>query len=401
MKVLVINAGSSSVKFKLYDMHSAALLAEGNCQRVGLADSEIKYERTGADKVKLVETLVDHTAALQKILSMLTSGDTKVLDSIADIGAIGHRVSMGGPKYVSSVRIDEDVIRTIEDISDVAPLHNPPQVKVIRICRELLGEQFPMVVGFDTAFHTTIPIESHLFAVPYRYYEDYNVRRFGFHGLSHQFVVERYAELTGKNLVGTRIVTCHLGGGSSLTAVKDGKSMDNTFGMGTGMGLACGTRAGDFDHVAIGYIMQKENRTYDEMEAILHRESGLLGISGASSDEKELEDLAAAGHACAQLALDVMARQVQKYIGAYAFEMGGLDTIIFTGGIGENSDIMRRMICTGLEGFGVLLDPDANVRFNRNEHIISKADSSVDIWAIPTNEELVIARDTRKIVSGR
>lgn len=400
MKTLVINAGSSSVKFKLYDMERRAVLAEGNCQRVGLPGSELKYERSDGTKFKYVEDLPDHNAALGRIFGLLTGGDTKVLDSMAELGAVGHRVSMGGPKYVSSVLVDDEVLAELERVSVITPLHNPPQIKGIRVCREILGEDFPMVAGFDTAFHQTMPMESYIYPVPYRYFEEHDVRRFGFHGLSHQFVVERYAELTGESLAGSRIVTCHLGGGSSVTAVKDGKSVDNTFGFGTGEGVLCGTRAGTFDHVAVGYLAERENLTYEQMEDVLHRESGLLGISGLSSDEKELEDLAAAGNARAQLALDIMARQVKKYIGAYAFAMGGLDAVIFTGGIGENSDVMRAMVCRGLEGFGISLDAGRNTALNRGEGEISAAGAGVGVWIIPTNEEFVIARDTARLVSA-
>ena len=400
LKILVINAGSSSVKFKLYDMEAGTVPAEGNCQRVGLSGSEVKYSLSDGRKFKYVEVLPDHNAALQRILALLTAGETKVLERIGELSAIGHRVSMSGPRYADSVLVSEDVIAEVERMSEITPLHNPPQAKVIRVCREILGQEFPMVVGFDTGFHQTIPKEAYIYPVPYRYLEQYDLRKYGFHGLSHLFVVERYAELTGRELKGTRIVTCHLGGGSSVTAVKDGKSVDNTFGIGTGQGVLCGTRAGDFDHVGIGYLMRRENLTYDQVEDILHRESGLLGISGLSSDEKELEDLAAQGNERAQLAMAVMARQVKKYIGSYAFAMGGLDTVIFTGGIGENSDVMRGMVCEGLEGFGIVLDKQANFQFNRTEHKISAPESKVDIWAIPTNEELVIARDTQRIVSA-
>jgi acetate kinase len=401
MKILVINSGSSSVKFKLFDMTNESVIAEGNCQRVGLADSELKFELAGGKKQKLVEDLPDHTAALRRIFELLTTGETRVLESMDELDAIGHRFSMGGLPYKSSILIDDAVLEAAEGVVDITPLHSPPQIKGVRVCRELLGDKIPMVAGLDVAFHTTIPKETFLYPIPYRYFEKYNVRKYGFHGLSHQFVVERYAELTGKALEGTRIVTCHLGGGSSITAVQDGKSIDNTFGFGTGEGPGCGSRAGTVDHVMLGYLMQKEGLSYSEMEDILHRESGLLGVSGISSDEKELEDLAAEGNERAQLALDILARQLKKYIGSYAFEMGGLDTIIFTGGIGENSDVMRAMITDGLEAFGVDLDKTANVELNRKEAKISAPGSRVEIWTIPTNEELMIAEETKRLVEGK
>ena len=402
MKVLVLNAGSSSMKFKVYAMNGleADVLAEGNCQRVGLENSEIKYERTGAEKQKLILDLPSHQDALAQILKMLTSGSTKVIDSIQQLDAVGHRVSMGGAKYVTSVLLNEEVVGEIESLRDATPLHTPPQMNTIYACQKLLGKDFPMVVGFDTAFHQTMPPASYLYGIPYEFYEKHGLRKFCFHGLSHQFVTERYAEITGKNLEGTKIITCHLGGGSSVTAVQNGKSVDNSFGFGSGEGPVCGTRAGSFDHSAIPYMMQRANLTYEEVEDILNRKSGLLGLSGISSDEKELEELAMQGNARAKLALDVKTQQVKKYIGSYAFEMGGLDAIVFTGGIGENSEYCRSLICKNLEAFGIKLDEKANVDFNRTEHKISAPDSQVEIWIIPTNEELVIARDTKRMIEA-
>ncbi|MDL2232299.1 acetate/propionate family kinase [Ruminococcaceae bacterium OttesenSCG-928-L11] len=400
MKVLVVNAGSTSVKFKLYDMADQSVVAEGNCQRVGLKDSEIKYVDTAGKKFLFTEDLANHNAAFAKIMALLTDGETKVIGSIGEIDAVGHRVSMGGPKYVKTVFADESVLAEADALSDITPLHNPPQVNAIRACKEVFGDAIPMTVGFDTAFHQTMPETSYIYPIPYEYYEKYHVRRFGFHGLSYQFVTDRYAELTGNPLDNHCMVVCHLGGGASATAIKNGKSMDNTFGFGTGQGLLCGSRAGSFDHVAVGYIMSKTGMTYEEAEEMLHKQSGLLGISGISSDEREIEDAAAQGNKRAQLALDVMAQQVKKYIGAYAFEMGGLDTLVFTGGIGENSDIMRAMVCDGLEAFGIRMDKGLNVEKNRSEANISAADSTVDVWIIPTNEELVIAQDTVKLIAA-
>lgn len=399
LKILVINAGSTSVKFRLFDMETSTVVAEGNCQKVGRQDSELKFVKENGGKTLITLPLLTHGDALLKIIEMLTSGDTKIIENIREIGAVAHRVSMGGPKYLKTVEVTEDVILTVEGLSDITPLHNPPQAKVMRACREIFGADFPMAVGFDTAFNATIPLVAHIYPVPYRYYEQHQFRKYGFHGLSHQFVSERCAELSGRDPKGTRVISCHLGGGSSVCAIKDGISIDNSFGIGTGQGPACGTRAGTIDHAGIGYLMKRENITYDEAEEILHRESGLLGLSGISSDEKEIEDAAANGDARAQLTLDVMAYQIKNYIGSYAFAMGGLDTVIFTGGIGENSDFMRAKICDGLSEFGIVLDENANVKFNRREHKISAATSKVDIWIIPTNEEYVIARDAQRLFS--
>jgi acetate kinase len=400
VKILVVNAGSTSVKFKLFDMPAGAVVAEGNCQRVGLKDSEIKYIDSAGHKTLLVEDLADHNAAFRKIIALLTPGETAVIGDIAEIDAVGHRISMGGSEYVRTTFATEDVLATADELSDITPLHNPPQVGAIRACRAVFGDSIPMTAGFDTAYHQTMPQASYLYAVPYEYYEKYGMRRYGFHGLSYQFVVDRYAQLTGNDLQNHRMVVCHLGGGASATAVKNGKSMDNTFGFGTGQGLLGGSRAGDFDHVGIGYLLEKTGLSYREMEDVLHKQSGLLGISGLSSDERELEEAAAAGNARAQLALDVMAQQVKKYIGAYAFEMGGLDTLIFTGGIGENSDIIRKMTLAGLESFGIVLDKEKNLSLNRKEAKISTEVSRVDVWIIPTNEELVIASDTMKLLEA-
>lgn len=394
MTILVLNAGSTSLKFKLYDMPAERVVAEGNCQKVGHENAEFKY--TGADGVKTKKTmqLATHADALTVILDTLKSGG--VIKDVSDIDAVSHRVAQGG-KYESTVMMGDSVIETVEEMGEIAPLHNFPEARVMRDCRKIFGENFPMTVAFDTAFNATVPPVAFLYGVPYRYYEQYAFRRYGYHGLSYHFIIDRYAGLTGKDLKGTRIVACHLGGGSSVCAVKDGKAVENTFGMGSGQGPLCGTRAGTVDHAGIGYLMHKEKLNYDQIEEILHKESGILGISGISGDEKELEDAAFAGNERAQLALDVMAYQLRGYIGSFAFNMGRVDTIIFTGGIGENSDYMREKICSGLEGFGIILDKDANKAFNRQEHKMSAADSKVEIWTIPTNEELVMARDTFKL----
>ena len=398
MNILVINAGSTSVKFKLYHMDNQTLIAEGNCQRVGLKDSEIKYVDAAGQKRLFIEDLDNHNAAFTKILQLLTTGDTKVIDSISAIDAVGHRISMGGTRFVQTAFVTEELLTVAEELGSIAPLHNPPQVAAVRACQQVFGAGIPMAVGFDTAYHQTMPETSYTYAIPHEYHEKYDVRRFGFHGLSYQFVARRLEELTGSN--GGHMVVCHLGGGASATAVKHGKSMDNTFGFGTGQGLICGSRAGDFDHVAIGHILQKSGMSYEEMEEVLHKESGLLGISGVSSDEKEVEEAAAAGNPRAQLALDMMVQQLKKYIGGYAFEMGGLDTLLFTGGIGENSDLIRAMTCQGLASFGILLDEEKNSTMNRREGKISRPDSRVAIWIIPTNEELVIAQDTALLLAN-
>jgi len=402
MLTLVLNAGSSSMKFKLFDMAGGELvLAQGNCQRLGLGDSEVKFSGPDGKTRLLTRDLGNHLEAMDLTLRLLSEGEGAPLPSVKSLGAIGHRIAVGGPGAVKSKLIDADVVAAIESYAYVAPLHSPPQVATIRACQKLLGSDFPQVAGFDTAFHQTIPEEVYSYPIPYEYYEKYGVRRLGFHGLSHQYVAERYAQLCGKSLEGTRVVTCHLGGGSSLSAVKDGRSMDNTLGFGTGEGLMCGTRAGTLDHTAIAHLIRVTGKSFDEVEDDLHLRSGLLGVSGVSSDARDVEESARAGNERAQLALDMLVIQIKKYIGAHTFLMGGLDAVLFAGGIGENSEYIRGRVCQGLDGMGILLDERLNAELNHKEGRISKADSPVDLWVIPTNEELVIARATFDIVRGR
>ncbi|WRS28222.1 acetate kinase [Oscillospiraceae bacterium MB08-C2-2] len=400
MKILVINAGSSSLKGKLYDMQTQQALAEANCQRVGLNESIIKYVGLSGKKEIFHRSLPTHKEALEEILQLFTTGKTQAIGSIKEIAAIGHRLAMGGAKYVKSVLIDKEVVSTLYELGDVAPLHNPVQARTIEICWQVFGSDLPMVAVFDTAFHQTMPQSNYMFSLPYEYYKKYNLRRYCFHGMSHQYVSEAYAQHTGKDISQLNLITCHMGGGSSITAIKGGKSINNSFGFGIGEGPMGGTRAGTVDYTALSYIMKKENLSFDEVEDVLARESGMLGVSGISSDEYELEKLALEGNERAKLTLDIFAVQIKRYIGSYFFEMGSLDALIFTGGIGENSDYMRRLICENLEEVGISLDQEANVAFNRQVGRISSPDAKVDIWVIPTNEEWVIANDTFKTVKS-
>ena len=401
MFILVLNAGSTSMKFKLYDMSDGQrVLSEGNCQRLGFPDSEVKLVGKDGTRRIVIENLANHMYAMDMILRLLCQGESAVLGSVRQLAAIGHRVAVGGPQLVKSMIIDEEVIAQIEKYAYIAPLHSPPQVAAIRACQKLLGKDFPQVAGFDTAFHRSIPKEIYFCPIPYEYYEKYGVRRMGFHGLSHQYITERYAQLSGNSLEGRRIVSCHLGGGASLTAVKDGKSLDNTLGFGTGEGLMCGTRAGSFDHSAISYLIRATGKDFEEISKDLQMRSGLLGVSGVSGDVRDVEESARAGNERAQLALDMLTYQIKKYIGAYAFIMGGLDAVLFSGGIGENSVYMRKRVCHGLENFGLCLDEDLNEQLNHKEGRISIQDSPVDLWIIPTNEELIIAKDTLRLVDN-
>jgi acetate kinase len=318
---------------------------------------------------------------------------------VKDIAAVANRVSNGG-RFDSTVLVDDELIREIEANSPLAPLHNPAQANAVKECRRVFSD-IPNTAGFDTAFNASIPPVGYLYAVPYEYYEKHNFRRYGYHGLSYQFVLERFRQLSGlASLKGTRIVACHEGGGSSVCAIKDGKAIENSFGMGTGQGPACGTRAGTVDHAGLGYLMKAEGLSYDEIESVLHRDSGLLGLSGISGDESELEKAAAQGNARAELTLDYMAYQIRGYIGSYAFNLGGTDAIIFTGGIGENSDVMREKILEGLGAFGIELDKNANVAFNRKEAKISAQGSRTAVWVIPTNEEIVLARESIQLIQN-
>ncbi|MCL2056485.1 MAG: acetate/propionate family kinase [Oscillospiraceae bacterium] len=399
MKILAVNAGSTSVKLSLFDMPVGAAIAQCNCQRVGLGGGNISY-KAGAEKSVIEYDMPDHGAALRKVISLFCEGAGAVISDIAQIGAVTHRISMGGPDLRGTVFASDSVLDTAEKYAAIAPLHNPPQVSAIRACRKLFGEGVPMTVGFDTAFHATMPPESFRYPIPKEYLDNYQVRRYGFHGLSYQFVTERFAALTGCDFSDHRMVVCHLGGGASVTAVKNGRSAANSFGFGTGQGLPCATRCGDIDTTAVGYIMERTGMDFHQVLEILHKKSGLLGLSGISGDEKELEEAAEKGDADAMFALSYFTRQIKKYIGAYAFDMGGLDALVFTGGIGENSELIREMSCDGLESFGIKLDCEKNRSMNRKEARVSTTGSVVDIWIIPTNEELVLAQDTYKLLGN-
>jgi len=385
------------MKFKLYNMPDETVLAQGNCQRVGGPGGEIKYSILGESNTIAV-SLGDHKQALEVVLELLSDGATNVIGDKSEIAAVGHRVVFGGAEYTHSALASEDVISSIERYAAIAPLHNPVQAGCIRICGQIFGDSVPMAAVFDTAFHHAIPPKAYTYAIPYEYYENYGVRRYGFHGLSYQFIADRYNEISDGDLLREKIVACHLGGGASVSAVLYGKSVSCSLGFGSGEGIPCGTRVGTFDHSAIGFLMEKTGNTYYEIEDILNKKSGVFGISGISSDQLALESAADEGNPRALLALEVMAHAIKRSIGAFTFEMGGLDTIIFTGGIGENSFVMRELICEGLQSLDIILDKQANVKHNRCEYLVSAKDSKVKIWIIPTNEELVIARDTYKLV---
>lgn len=398
MKILVINAGSSSLKYQLIDMTTENVIAKGNCERIGIGGF-ITHKITDGVTIEEEANFPTHTEAFKKLVELLTTGENKVVDDLSEISAIGHRVVQGGKYFSSSVLVTEDVIKTIEKISDLAPLHNPAHVLAIRACQEVFGKDTPEVVVFDTAFHQTMPPKAYMYALPYEYYEKYQIRKYGFHGTSHRFVTGRLGELTGWDMSSKKIVTCHLGNGSSVAAVKNGKCIDTSMGFTPLDGLQMGTRSGAIDPSVVLYLMKHEGLTPDEMNTLLNKESGFLGVSGKTSDSRDLVAAASQGDDRCQIAIDIFRYQIKKYIGSYAAAMGGLDAVVFTGGIGENSFDLRREVCENLEFLGIHINQVLNEDLNHKEGRISADDSKVQVWIVPTNEELLIARDTKKIIS--
>jgi len=392
MKVLVINCGSSSLKYQVLQMESETLLCKGLVERIGIEGSVLKHEKIGQDKFVLEVPMKDHKDAIGHVLDAIVDADHGIAASMAEIEAVGHRVVHAGEKYACSVKITEAVMNALEECTELAPLHNPPNILGIRACQELMPTT-PMVAVFDTAFHQTMPAESYIYAIPYEYYENYKVRRYGFHGTSHKYVAERAAALLGKPLDETKIITCHLGNGASVAAIKGGKCIDTSMGFTPLEGLVMGTRSGDIDPAIVTYMRQKENLPQGEMNNILNKKSGILGISGISSDFRDVEAAAEEGNYRAQLAEKVFAHKVRHYIGAYFAELNGCDAIVFTAGVGENDINMRDVICNDLDALGVNLDLVKN-KVRGKETIISADDSKVKVMLIPTNEELMIARDT-------
>lgn len=394
MKILVVNCGSSSLKFQLIDSETEEVAASGLCERIGL-DGALIYKVNG-DKIKQEIDLPDHEVAIKKVLDTLLDKEIGVLTSLDEIGAIGHRMVHGGEKFSSSVIINEEIIKQIETCNDLAPLHNPANLLGVRACQEVMPG-VPNVVVFDTAFHQTMPSKAYLYALPKEYYEKYGVRRYGFHGTSHSFVSKRLAELAGLDINNSRMIICHIGSGASISAIKDGKSVDTSMGMTPLEGLMMGTRSGDMDPAIIEFICQKENITVQEMTTILNKKSGALGFSGLSNDYRDLVEAAQGGNQDAINALDVMVYRVIKYIGAYYMALGGVDAIALTAGVGENNLELRAKIVEGLAAIGIKLDVEANA-VRGDERKISTDDSAAQVWVVPTNEELAIARETARLV---
>ena len=392
MKVLVINCGSSSLKYQVLDMTTETLLAKGLVERIGMEGSVITHEKIGMDKVKKEVPMKEHKEAIKQVLDAVQNPEYGVVASMDEIGAVGHRVVHAGEKFAESVIIDDAVIAALEECVELAPLHNTPNLYGIAACQELMPDT-PMVGVFDTAFHQTMPPESYIYALPYEYYEKYGIRRYGFHGTSHKYVAQRAAAMLNVNINDLKLITCHLGNGASVSAIKHGRCIDTSMGFTPLEGLVMGTRCGDIDPAIVTYIRQKENLPQGVANEILNKKSGVLGISGVSSDFRDLEEAVAEGNERAALALKIFAKKVRFYIGAYIAEMNGVDAIVFTAGVGENDVNMRELICTDLGNLGIKLDIIKN-KVRGKETIVSTEDSKVKLLLIPTNEELMIARDT-------
>ncbi len=397
MKVLVINAGSSSLKYQLIDMTTEVVLAKGNCERIGIGGL-ITHKIADGTTIQQDADFPTHTEAFQKLVEVLTTGEHAVVKNLDEISAIGHRIVQGGKYFSESVLATEEVINKIEEISDLAPLHNPAHILAIRACQKVFSSAVPQVAVFDTAFHQTMPPKSYMYGLPYEYYDKYQVRKYGFHGTSHRFVTHRLGELTGWDMSTKKIITCHLGNGSSIAAVNHGKCVDTSMGFTPLDGLEMGTRSGAVDPSVVLYLMKHENLTPDQMSDLLNKKSGFLGVSGETSDSRDLIAASQEGSERAQIAIDIFRYQIRKYIGSYSAAMGGVDAVVFTGGIGENSDDLRLEVCENLEFLGLEMDPAKNTELNHKEGRVSKDGSRVEVWVVPTNEELLIARDTKEII---
>ena len=398
MKILVLNCGSSSVKYKLIDTENDTVMAEGGVEKIGLPDGFLKYKLSDGSKAIRELGLVDHKGAVKAVLDILTDPEVGCIRSYSEIGAVGHRVVHGGEKFSKSVLLTDEVLQQIKDCYDLAPLHNPANVTGIEAVEEILPG-VKQVGVFDTAFHQTMPAKSYMYALPYKYYKEDGVRRYGFHGTSHRYVSQRVCEILGVDINKEKIITCHVGNGGSITAVLYGKSVDTSMGLTPVEGLMMGTRVGDVDPGALTYLMKKHNLSADELQKIINKESGVLGITELSSDMREIEAADKAGDPRAHLALEMYEQRITKYIGAYAAEMGGVDIIVFTGGVGENQTGLRGNVCRPLGFMGVELDEQLNLTTRGTETVISAPSSKVKVVVVPTDEEMMIARDTRDIVS--
>ena len=396
MKILVLNCGSSSIKYKLYNMDDHSVMAAGGAERIGLDEAFVKVTMPDGEKKKIMHDMPDHKEGVNFVFSLLTDPEIGAIKSLDEIDAVGHRIVQGGDLFEKSVIVDESVERGIESLCDLAPVHNAGHLKGIRAVDKLMPD-VPQVCVFDNAFHSTMPDYAYLYAVPYELYEKYHVRRYGFHGTSHRYVSQRVCEFLGRDISTQRIITCHIGNGASVTAVKFGKCVDTSMGLTPLAGVMMGSRSGDIDASAVTYIMEKLGLQPQEMAEYLNKQSGVLGISGVSSDMREVEAAAADGNSRARLALDMYCYRIKKYIGAYAAAMGGVDIIVWTAGVGENQTDVREDSCKGLEFLGIKIDHEAN-NTQGKEAVISAPDSKVTVCVIPTDEELMIAKDTMALI---
>ena len=400
MRILVINAGSSSLKYQLINMEDESVLAKGNCERIGIDGGIVTHKLPDGRSKELNVNMSNHTEAFMQVKNMLLDNEVGVLNSLSEVSAVGHRVVQGGALFSESVLVNEDVIKGIESLIPLAPLHNKAHVQGIRACIDVFGVEIPQVVVFDTAFHSTMPPKAYMFAVPYEYYEKYKVRRYGFHGTSHRYVSERCAHLMNRDLKDLKLITCHLGNGSSIAAIDSGKVIDTSMGLTPLDGFMMGTRSGSLDPSVITFIAEKENMSPEDMSNMLNKESGLLGISGVSNDDRDISDAVVNGNKRAKLAHDMLEYQIIKFIGGYMAALKGCDAIVFTAGLGENQASHRQVVCDNLSYMGVKIDKELNnMMVAGKEGKISTPDSKIAVYVIPTNEELLIARDTQDIVN--
>lgn len=397
MKILVLNCGSSSIKYALYNMDDKSVMTSGGAERVGLDNAFVKVKLPDGEKRKVMHDIPEHTEGVKFIFSLLTDPEIGVIKNLKEIDAVGHRMVHGGEKFNKSVVLNDEVLKTFEECTDLAPLHNPANLKGVRAVSELMPG-LPQVGVFDTAFHQTMPAHSYLYAVPYELYEKYGVRRYGFHGTSHRYVAQRVCDFLGVDAAGKKVITCHIGNGGSIAAVDGGKCVDTSMGLTPLEGLMMGTRSGDIDGGAITFIEKKLGLDADGMSDLLNKKSGVLGITGISSDMREVEAAEAEGNERAVLALDMYNYRIKKYVGAYTAAMGGCDIIVFTAGVGENQVGMREAVCAGMEYMGVKLDVEKNKTVRGEEAVISTPDSKVTVCVIPTDEELMIATDTMNLL---
>lgn len=398
MKILVLNCGSSSLKYQLFNMQDKAVMAKGLVEKIGLAGANLEHRPQGMDKIRIDAEILDHTEAIRLVIDALTHAETGVIKNMNEIKAVGHRVVHGGSAFADATLITDEVMQVIHQLVELAPLHNPPSILGIEACLSIMP-QTPMVAVFDTAFHQTMPPANYIYGLPYEYYEKYGIRRYGFHGTSHRFVSERTAHLMGRDIKDLKLITCHLGNGSSITAIKDGVSLNTSMGFTPLEGLMMGTRCGDIDPAIVPFIMEKENLSTTEISTIMNKKSGFIGVSGVSSDMRDVEKAAGEGNKRAGLALEIFFNDLIHYIGAYTAQMNGVDAIVFTAGIGENGPETRELICQRLSFLGIEVDKVVN-DCKGKEVKITTPNSKVQVWVVPTNEELTIALDTMAVISG-